>query len=69
MIAPHATVRPRDAFAPEAWHHDINPAIVEGGREFLLTKRQRSRRYPTRLLRYSSRSTGWAVRRPAGSGR
>ncbi|MFM8952234.1 MAG: hypothetical protein ACKOOF_04115 [Planctomycetaceae bacterium] len=52
MIAPHATARPRDAFAPDAWHHDINAAIVDGDRGFRLTKRQRSRRYPTRLLRY-----------------
>jgi hypothetical protein len=52
MIAPHATARPCDAFAPDAWHHDINAAIVDGDRGFRLTRRQRSRRYPTRLLRY-----------------
>jgi 2-polyprenyl-3-methyl-5-hydroxy-6-metoxy-1,4-benzoquinol methylase len=40
------------AFAPGRWHHDINAAIVDRHTDFLLTRRQRSRRYPSRLLRY-----------------
>lgn len=41
-----------EAFAAGRWHHDINAAIVDEHTDFLLTERQRSRRYPSRLLRY-----------------
>jgi SAM-dependent methyltransferase len=50
-----AIVRPsllQDVFAADTWHHDLNSALIDSGREFLLTARQRSRRYPARLLRY-----------------
>lgn len=42
----------RDVFASDVWHHDLNSALIASDREFRLTARQRSRRYPTRLLRY-----------------
>jgi hypothetical protein len=40
------------AFSGKVWHHDISRIIVERGRQFALTDQQRSRRYPSRLLRY-----------------
>lgn len=40
------------AFSGKVWHHDINRLIVEQDQHFALTARQRSRRYPARLLRY-----------------
>ncbi len=40
-----------EAFAPSTWHHDINVRVAADG-EFRLTRRQRLRRYPSRLLRY-----------------
>jgi hypothetical protein len=42
----------RNIFAKDLWHHDLNSTLIASGREFRLTARQRSRRYPTRLLRY-----------------
>lgn len=41
-----------EAFSGKVWHHDINRAIVEQDPQFALTARQRTRRYPARLLRY-----------------
>ena len=41
------------SFSNDIMHHDINSKIVESGRPFdTLSDRQRSRRYPSRLLRY-----------------
>lgn len=34
------------------WQHTVNAAITHNDSDFLLSDRQRSRRYPTRLLRY-----------------
>jgi 2-polyprenyl-3-methyl-5-hydroxy-6-metoxy-1,4-benzoquinol methylase len=51
MIIARTPARVDDAFAPAAWHHDINAQIAADD-EFQLTRRQRSRRYPSRLLRY-----------------
>lgn len=38
-------------FCKSAWHHDINIPIAQN-LDFRLSSRQRSRRYPSRLLRY-----------------
>ena len=51
MIIKRAGLQPADVFSATAWHHDINARIV-ADHDFLLTPRQRSRRYPSRLLRY-----------------
>lgn len=39
-------------FSGNALHHEINPEITKSKRFFALSDRQRSRRFPSRLLRY-----------------
>lgn len=51
MIIARAGTQPAAVFSPAVWHHDLNARITED-HGFRLTKRQRSRRYPSRLLRY-----------------
>lgn len=51
MITARVGSRPADVFPAATWHHDINVGITRD-HDFLLTPRQRSRRYPSRLLRY-----------------
>ncbi len=52
MMTNDETNKLTEAFSGKVWYHDINRVIVEQDRDFALTARQRSRRYPARLLRY-----------------